>query len=513
MLGSIWGEGWHRSALSHQIGRWFTGDAPFFTADLFSYPDPQRYWPADAGLQLIQVPGELLLGPGQGIGLSTLAMLGLAGWATARLVRNLGASLPAALVAGLVVETVPFVVVHLQAAVLEPAALGFMVLAGDQVQRAVRAPSWTSVGLAGGATLLLAATSPYLAVYLALVCGFAFPFTWAWRQGWWRVALGCAVACMLALAPLLATGGGMPGRMDMERTAPPPPGASALGVDWTYQSQPLERALSTVPGGIAVLLATGLGLSAARGRRWTALGLVFFLGGPGVAQMLRAVGFRKLPPVSPLHELLIQLPVTNQLGNPVRLLAPWIVLATVGAVLSADRRRGVLGVLGVVAVVELGFTAPLLALPAAPVQAPASVLSKVDGPLVVFPSGHDPFKNKDVGAKQPHFYAGLTGQPVGQGHGFEPSTDHALQLALHREAGFRVSPQAEAMVTPTTAYEVVLVLEGRMDPVKRDRIRRFLGRVGAEERAQTDDMSLWWLPSIGLGGGSAEKDPLGANEL
>ena len=135
MLGSIWAEGWHRSALSHQIGRWFTGDAPFFTADLFTYPDPQPFWPPDAGLQLIQVPGELLLGPGQGIALSTMAMLWLAGWATARLARNLGASVPAAVVAGLVVESVPFVLVHLQAAVLEPAALGFMVLAGDQVDR------------------------------------------------------------------------------------------------------------------------------------------------------------------------------------------------------------------------------------------------------------------------------------------------------------------------------------------------------------------------------------------
>lgn len=510
LLGVPTGESWGRAFVTRQISRWWQ-DIPVGRADLLGWPEQTLLWPIDPALQLIQLPAELLLGPGQGLALAAVVVLSVSGWATGHLALRLGASLPAALSAALLVESAPYLLRNLQDAVLEASAVGFAALAAARIVDAVLDPTRWRLLWVGLSVLLLSAVSPYYTVYLALGCGLCVPLVR--RRAWLGVAAVSALACALALLPLLLTEGGSHGRFSLPPGGyqlNPGPLATADGLAFPRPrlnppgaSGGWPEILYRTPGGAAVLLAAALALALRGGRRWAALGVVFFIGGPGVPMLLRALEVPGVRIDSPLQWLLKVMPATASLGNPTRLLSPWIVLSAVGFALAVTRlHRGWLLLVGVsgLALVELGAQLPGLVLPSTPYRAPVSVLSALEGPTVVFPSGDFPLFHPDVSPKEALFLAGLAAVPVPADYGrFRIPADLGEQRVLSRISGAPLSaPCLEIPIPPPAEFSSLLLLEDRLGEAGRVALRDWLVLRGAQERAATAEMSAWDITGVSL---------------
>ena len=510
LLGVPSGESWGRALVTRQIARWWQG-TPVGQADLLGWPEQTLLWPIDPALQLIQVPAELLLGPGQGLALAAVVVLSVSGWATGHLALRLGASLPAALSAALLVEGAPYLLRNLQDAVLEAAAIGFAALAAAQIAAAVATPTGWRLLWVGLSVLLLSLVSPYYTVYLALGCGLCVPLVR--RRSWLWVAAASALACGLALLPLLLTEGGAHGRFSLPSGGYQLNPGPLVTVDGQLLSRPRlnpvgassgwAELLYRTPGGAAVLLAAVLSLLLPGGRRWAALGAVFFVGGPGIPMLLRALEVPGVRIDSPLQWLLKVLPATASLGNPTRLLAPWILLSAVGFALAASRlRRGRLLIVGVsaLALVELSAQLPGLVLPSTAYRAPASVLSALEGATVVFPSGDFPLFHPDVAPKEALFLAGVAGVAVPADYGrFRIPADLAEQWALSGVSGAPLSaPCLEMPAPPAAGFASLLLLEDRLSGPGRAALRDWLVARGARERAAGEGMSAWDITGVSL---------------
>lgn len=502
------GEAWGRAFVTRQLARWFSG-TPVGQADLLGWPDALSMWPIDPALQLVALPAELLLGPGQGLAVAAAVVLSVSGWATGRLAHRLGASLPAAVAAGILVTAAPYLLRNLQDAVIEAAAVGFAALAAEQIVAALRSPGWGAWARVGGAVLLLSLVSPYYTVFLALACALALPLSW--RRAWWGVVAASAAACALALLPLLLTElgphgrfaappGGYsldPGRLVTADGVPiPRPRMHAPGPAGPGWLEPLRRA----PGGLALSLASVCALVLPGARRWAALGAVFFVLGPGVPMLLRAAGVPGVRMTSPLQVALAATPITESLGNPSRLLAPWILLSAVAFAVAASRRRALLGAAVALALAELAVQIPGLRLPATAFSAPPAVLAALEGPTVVFPSGDPPMFHPEVAPKEAHFLAAIAEVPIPADYGrWKVPADLALQLAMSAVSGAPLSEHALAVPLPASppAFSSLLLLEDRLSDDGRAALREWLAARGAVEVAAGEGMSAWRLTGPG----------------
>lgn len=509
LVGRASGEGWGRLFMTRQVGRWLTGAAPAGHADLLNWPDGQPIWPIDPALQLLQVPAELLA-PGAGLIAATLAVLITSGAATARLARTLGASAGPAFLSGLLVMLAPALLHNLNDAVIEAAAAGFIALAVDQIVAAHRDPRPRTLALAGGAIGLLAAVSPYFAIYTAIGCALAVPWTLRRWRVWLQVAAVGAVGCALALAPLLATESGDHGRlktaaspqMMMPGKDKPRPRATAGTPGRPQPSLRLERRLRLVPGGVLIVVASLAALAAPGGRRWAALGAVFFLGGPGLTMMGRPLGV-EIPHRAPLQALLDAVS-EGRLGNTDRLLTPWIVLSAAAIALTLSRprlrprqRAVVVAILAAAVLAEGMLHDSRLRLPTTPLRPPRAVLAALEGPTVVFPSGEFPAFHPSVAPKEVLVYAALAGVPIGADYGRQRApTDLRWQRLLSEQAGTPL-PLFVAELVPSTEdarFCSLLLLDSRLPAPARARLAAWLVQAGAEERAAADGMSAWRLP-------------------
>ena len=522
LLGVWSGEAWGRAFVTRQVLRWLDGATPPGHADLLNHPDGAPLWPIDPALQLLQLPAEALLGAGQGLALAAWALLLLNGLLTARLARAAGAPPLPAHLAGLLAMLAPYLLRNLGDAVIEACAVGSVALAAEALLRAVPDPTPRRLALAGAAVLLLALTSPYLAVYLALACAVLLPLTArAHLRGWLRVALPCALACGLALAPLRAAETGAHGRFGdnpaltsgysldpgplidpLRPGAPPtrrPPPAPTTTDD--VLDGPLAAAARAIPGGGALLLAMLAALvlpGPGPARRWAAGAAAVFLLGPGLPMTIRAVGLRGLAFPSPIEVLLKSLPLTDTLGNPSRLLALWVVLAAVAGALAVGHRRRWLGLLlGLAVAAEALLILPGLALPATPIAPPRATLAALEGPTSVFPSGDYPLFHVPVAPKEALLLAALAEVPVPVDYGrFRTPADLPLQLQLSAAARLPYSiraTEAPPPLHPVDGVTHLLLLEDRLSAVGRAGARAWLEEAGAVELHRQDGASAWRL--------------------
>ena len=519
------------------MGRWFRLEAPPGRADLLAWPAGQSFWPVDPALQLVELPLAALLGDAAGLTLLTLLLLVLAGLGPYRLVRVLGGPPAGALLAGLLVQLSPYLLRNLHDMVTEVLAVGILALAAAEILRLVRAGSevWPTprdllrVGLVVG---LVASSSPYYAVFLAVCCALLVPLWWRPWRAWTGVALASGLACALALAPLLAAEGGASGRLgpsyqgagyqltpsplvDPVSRAPspprppvraPPPGDAGPAAGPPPGSGPpsaLSRALHRAPGGATLVLGLALALALGGARRAAAFALLLALLGPALPLARRALGQHVDAVGGVIFGLLQQLPLTAALGNPTRFLAVTVLAAAVAVGLSAGRRRRLAAVLGLLVLVEVWQTLPQGTAPATPLAVDEEVLAALEGPTVVFPSGDPPSWHPDVGPKEALYLAGRAGVPVAYdyGRGGLPADLPAI-LALARVSrtpiGVRALELGEPLEDSAAAwselpFDHVLVLDDRLTERERAALHGWLGD-RARLLARGPHSSAWSWP-------------------
>lgn len=526
------GESWGRMFVTGQVLRWVTGAAPVGVADLAGWPARVPFWPIDPVVQAVSLPLVPLVGlPGALTGV-TLLLVWLAGYGPWRLARELGATRTGALLAGLTVQLCPFLLLNVADLVLEVEAVGIMAIAAEACVRAVRSPSARRALTAGGWVAALAAASPYLAVYLAMGCALAVLPTWRRWRGWLLLAGAAGIGCALALAPLAWAEGGPHGRLAITHGyhLDRPPLVDADGnrvepngrpvrldhpLDKPASKEPIRRpsaplissqqrwrrALNRVPGGLALVLATGIALVLPGARWWGLLAAAFFLGGPGVPLALRAAGWHAPTPSGPFTWLLEHLPLTSKMGNPTRMLAAFALAAgTAGglAVRGARVRRLVTtGVLLGATAATVYLSVPALHLPATSAEVDRVALAALHGPTIIFPSGDPPVWNPRVRPKEALYLAARAGVPVAYdyGRGRWPA-DAPAQRELARIArtpvGEPLVRHPEATTWPPEGFRSLLVLDDRLDRWQRDRLHRWLA-AHARLQAQGERWSAWAL--------------------
>ena len=447
-------------------------------------------------------------------------------------------------------QLAPFVLRNLQDAVLEVAAIGVAALAVERCVRAIRGDG--GFVAAGLAIALVAATSPYFAVYLALGCALAVPATWDRWRSWARLAVAGALGCALVLAPLLAVEGGEGGRLGprdgpagyqlqaaplvspdepVVRSARRHHGVGSRSPDRARIGSPgrtgpqggpeePERhwilALHRVPAGVALALAGLGGLLVPVSRRWAVLGLVFFLGGPGLGWCARLAGVRlagsTLLAGGPLGALLQHLPLTAAMGNTSRMLAAAMLAWAVAGALLATRWRWTAALLGLVALGEAWVLLPGLVLPATRASANTTVLAALAAgddtgsplPTVVFPSGDPPAWHPAVAPKEVLYLAGRGGFPVAYdfGRGRVPEDVRAL-LRLSQVADAPIGLPAVELAGELPGddrlwgerpFEAILVLEDRLLPDQRTRLLAWL-EAHSRPLARGPGTSAWAMPA------------------
>ncbi len=564
--GAPLGEGWGRLFVTAQVTRWATGEAPWGYADLAGYPAQVLFWPTDSLVQAVAVPLSALFGDTAGLTLVTLLLAFLAGFGPYILARTLGAERGPAALAGLLVQLTPYLMRNLADLVLEVEAVGLLALAGAAMIHAGRTigeggPWRGPLALAGVGVFAVAASSPYYAVYLAFIGAAAALF----RPRRWRASLAIggvgALACGLALAPLAITEGGARGRLGPQyqgRGYHPSPGAMvhADGRAWKGPRVPegagpgggdpvaapiddgkeaeagpkgprkggkseaelrnrsssrsatgWKYTVSRLPGGGAVLIALLIGLLTQKSRPYALLGLLVFAVGPGPARLGALTGLWQAEGPGLLQELLRVLPLTNTMGNPTRVLAPFIVLAAVSASLAIGARRWPVLLLGLLTVAEAWLHQPWLSVPATRVQTPLDALSALRGPTIIFPSGDPPLWHPGLAPKETLYLAGRAGVPIAYdyGRGRLPSDLHALvRLSAVADTPMGDSALHQSRPMPSDAtlwsglpFEQILVLEDRLSSEQRERLRDWLG-AHATLRAEEPGASVWSLPDRDL---------------
>ncbi|MFT5683637.1 MAG: hypothetical protein ACI8RZ_004569 [Myxococcota bacterium] len=500
------GEAWGRAAVSVGILRWLSADVPIGQSDLLNWPDGLALWPIDPLLQLLAVPVEAILGGGAGVTAVMVMLLTLAGLGPYWLSRSLKASRLASGLVGLLIQLTPYLLRNLMDAVVEVGAIGLVAVAIIGIRAALQSGTPRSVLLAGLGIFLVAGSSPYYAVYLVIGCAAAVAGTpGLWRR-WLMVAGAGALACAIALAPLWLAEGGDHGRFVEHapsqgyQHAPSPLVAGTL----PEVSQPpmirpggrppaWRRAIQRAPAGGAILLAGLIGLILPGGRRWVALGLLFFLGGPGPDLIGRMVGIRGTPLDGPLLTLLNALPLTDSLGNPTRMLAPFALLSAVGFGLSM-KKRWWLGIpVAALMITEALFTLPTLSIPATPTKAEPAVLAALEGPTVILPSGDFPIWSPVVAPKEAAFLSAQAGVPIAADYGRQRiPADLSVQLTLLRLAGAPYGVGATQLPAIRSAqFDSLLLLEDRFAADGLAAVRSWLVAQGAEEVARGERSSAW----------------------
>ena len=480
MLGGPYGEATRKLFGHLQVLRWLSLEAPVGHADLLAWPEGRGFWPVAPLLDLLQLPFSLALGPVAGFTALALILLVLSGAGPFALVRALGGSLPGALAAGLLVQLSPLLLTNLGDAIVEVSAVGIAALAVAGLVRWHQGGRRRDLALAGLGVFATAASSPYFAIYLALGCLFALAWTWrAWRR-WLAFAGVAALACGLALGPVWAVERGDAGRLSEVHRH----GWSLQPGELVHPSsgQVLPRRPSTGAGepakpppawlrsaarwqpGWAIALAALAGLGFRRSRPWSVLALVFFALGPGVPMLLRQLG-RHGEVQAPLVWLLGE----GFLGNPTRLLVPWILSAAVACGLAVDRRWPLALVAGLLALAEPLTLKRGFELPSVEQPFDATVVDALDGPFSLFPSGDPPAWQPGVAFGESMLLAGLAGQPIGYDFA-TGATDPSLGLVVRlAEAGGvplgRELHLGRDRVDEATAPPLVVLMEDRFDAV------------------------------------------------
>lgn len=440
MLGGPYGEATRKLFGHLQVLRWLRLEAPFGHADLIAWPDGRGFWPVAPVLDLLQLPFTLSVGPVAGLSVLALLLLVLSGVGPYLLVRTCGGGRPGAFVAGLLVQLCPFLLTNLGDAVVEVSSVGVAALAVAGLVRWHDSGRRLDLALAGLGVLATAGSSPYYAIYLALGCLVALPLTWrAWRR-WLAFAGAGAVACSLVFGPVWLTERGDAGRLSETHSHgwSLRPGELVDPAD----GQVLPRRPSTGDGvasapppawvrsmarwqpGWVLALAALAGLATRRSRPWSILALIWFVLGPGVPLLLRQLG-RAGEVQAPLIWLLGE----GFLGNPTRLLVPWILSAAVALGLAVDRRWPA----ALVAVV-LAFAEPIalkrgFELPSVEQPFDEVVVAAIDAPFSIFPSGDPPAWQPDVAFGESMLLAGLADQPIGYDFA-TGATDPSLGLTV-----------------------------------------------------------------------------------
>lgn len=530
------GETWGRLFAAGQVARWFQGACTPGLADLLNHPSGQPFWPVDpVTTGLMALVAAAAPDPARALpvafGVAMGALWLLAGWCPWRLARTLGASPLAALAAGLLVQAHPYLLQNADDGVLEVLAVGPAAMTVEAVIRCWRAPGPRTALRVLLATLLLAGTGPYFAVYLVIGLVPAVPVATLLQRRdrplhrlLFLVPL--AVAGGLSLAPMLATEGGPHGRLGPawshagyheapgERgvldpsgallPVPPPPPPTELGRGAPPPTW--HRFLLRLPGGAAVCLAGLLGLLRRRSAPWAVLGLLLFGLGPGPVLVERAYHLGDPGTGAPvlLQELLRPLPVAGALGNPQRLIVAWALLAAMAGALACGRSRWVPALLAAAAVGNLAVARPDLRVTRTPLPPDPRSLD-LRGPLVVFPNGDPPVWNQGAAPKEALYLAALAGQPVAGDFGRRRRpADLPLVLALSRAAGLPVDraaaggravpPLEQALAEARTAgFRHIVVLTDRLDEVPEAKLHTALDATAGLPPVQADGWMAWDL--------------------
>lgn len=502
------GEAWGRAAITAQLLRWLSGDTRVGNSDLLNWPDGLSLWPIDPLLQLLAMPAEALLGGGAGVTAVMLVLLWVAGIGPYWLSRSLGAGILSSTLVGLLVQLAPYLLRNLMDAVVEVGAIGLVAIAVIGIRKALMTGTPRAVLLAGLGILIVAGSSPYYAVYLALGCAFAIAASpTLWRR-WLAVAGAGALACALALAPLWLAEGGEHGRFVEHAStqgyqhAPSPMIAGSQPIlppkERTGRPPAWRRLLQRAPAGASILLAGIVGLVFPGGRRWVVLGLVFFLGGPGPDLIGRMMGARGSPLDGPLLTMLNSLPLTDSLGNPTRMLAPFALLCAVGFG-QAMHRRWWLGLpVAALMVAEAFMTLPALSIPATATATEPLVLEALEGPTIIVPSGDFPVWSPAVAPKEAVFLAAQAGVPIAADYGRQRiPADLPVQLAILQAAGAPYGAAAGQLPLRREArFESVLLLEDRLTEAGRASARQWLVAHGGFETRRGTHTSAWRISLV-----------------
>ncbi len=442
--GSPTGEGPQRLFEAHQLTRWLTGEAPLGQADLLAWPEGRGLWPVGPLIDALHTPLTWLVGDSLAMALVGVLLLTLAGLGPAVLARVAGAGRAGALAAGAMVQLSPYLLTNLDQMVIELGAIGVAALAAAAILHALRGGPWWPALVGIGATALC---SPYYALFLALGCALTLPVVRTRR--WLPIATGGALVCTLALAPFVAIEGSGAGRLsqDFSQGFTVGPGQRVhvdgskprLGRKDPRPQAPAPSRWKEVvlrwPAGVVPCGLLLLGLVSPRSRRWSALGLVFFLLGPGVPSLVRAFGARGGELAGPIQWLLKELPGGSLFGNPQRMLLAVTVCSSTAAALLLDRRRAWAGGVLLLLVGELWLGRPDLAVAASRDDFDEAVVDALDGPFALFPSGDPPLWMPNAARGETLLYAGRSGSPTpydrATGHG---AADLDLLMALAEAA-------------------------------------------------------------------------------
>jgi hypothetical protein len=510
--GTSYGEGWGRQLVTAQVWRWLSGQADWGRADLLAAPTGQAFWPVDPVLQLLSAPLAALTDTPTALLAALWLLLSTAGLGPTLLAVRLGARWWAAPLAGLLVQLSPFVVDHAADVVLEVLAFGPLAWVAASLHAAWERPSRRALLGVGVSTAVLAGISPYFAIYAAL--GAACAVAWRPPSGLIKIAGAGALGCLLALAPLLATEGGPGGRLtagsgdagyalipgDMlrfEEGRPVPVERRDLPrLQDHRRPAPWSPPREHLPGGTALALAGLLGLGSRRARPWVGLGLLAVVLGPGPGLLARSLGWRAVPLEGVLGRLLELTPLGPVLGNPVRLLTPWVLLAAVGgAVALRGRVRLALGLVALLLALRAGL--PRLPLAAAwrPGPLPPAELVPA-GALSIYPSGDPPWWHPAVGPKETLYIAAQLGTPTTGDYGRRHlPADRELLLAAAMASGGILARDAlrgglPPQEPPWTGSAGLLVLEDRLAAAEREQLTAWLEQ-RAERRWKGSRISLW----------------------
>ena len=126
------------------------------------------------------MPVEAVIGGGAGVTAVMLTLLWVAGMGPFWLSRSLGGGILSSTLVGLLVQLTPYLLRNLMDAVVEVGAIGLVAIAVLGIRQALTTGTPRRLLLAGLGILVVAGSSPYYAVYLALGCAFA--------------AVGCGIA-------------------------------------------------------------------------------------------------------------------------------------------------------------------------------------------------------------------------------------------------------------------------------------------------------------------------------
>lgn len=508
----------------HQILRWFSGETPFGTADLISFPLGRPFWPAMPVADLLMLPMVGPLGDALAFSVVALLLLTVAGLGPFVLAQRLGARAPAALAAGFLLQLNPMMLRNLEDCVLEMACLGLPCLAAAAMLQVMRGQKRAWGGIFAW-TALTALSSPYYAVFLALACVPVALKTWRRWRTWLGIAGLCAAANLSAVLPLALVEGDA-GRMGHEGgfvVAPPPivytSGAAYRGPTGPHSStergqagppqrgpqakpSPWLRILARWPVGAMGCLGLLLGLLHPKSRPWSALGIAFFVLGPGIPSVHRALGQGGQSLEGPLQRALAGLPLFDVLGNPTRMLLLVSGLSALAWAQLLQHRWPLAALVALGIGGELTLLRPDLSLPSRVDPTDAQVVGALSAPYMVVPSGHPPLWMPGLARGEALVYSGRAQAPhaydlgVGQGASDVDALlylAHQARLPLAQPVAVRPAPSIE--IFQTLAQRQVVVVHSALQAPQRAALEATLEQIAAPV-VRGEKADLWQLRSV-----------------